>query len=135
MRILFKTSASRYLVVGISVYVLELIIIAVSQTLGAGDLLAVTLSFWLGLIVSFILQKVFTFGDKRLQRKVLLPQLLAVCLLVIFNFVFTIAINRLLRDAWPVTLTRTLALGITTIWNFHLYKTRIFNTSLGLPID
>jgi putative flippase GtrA len=118
----------RYLLVGGSVYVLELVVIVVAQRLGAGPVLAVGLSFWIGLVISFVLQKLVTFSDKRLHHKVLLPQIIAVSLLVIFNFGFTILVTKLLSHDLPTVITRTLALGITTIWNFYLYRTRIFKT-------
>ncbi|HSX53093.1 MAG TPA: GtrA family protein [Patescibacteria group bacterium] len=118
----------RYIVIGLSVYVFELAVIELAQWLGASPVWAIALSFWLGLFVSFILQKLVTFGDKRLHHRVLLPQLLAFSLLVLFNFGFTLLMANLLSGVIPAAATRTLALGITTIWNFYLYKTRIFKT-------
>lgn len=117
----------RYLVIGISVYIFELLVIVLMQKAGSGPVMAVAASFWLGLTLSFGLQKVITFGDRRLQRRILLPQVAAYCGLVLFNFGFTVLMTRLLQDVMPIAVIRTLALGITTIWNFYLYKTRIFN--------
>lgn len=119
----------RYLVIGASVYLFELLVIFMVQQLGGSALLAVGLSFWLGLILSFILTKFVTFQDRRTHRKVVIPQVIAVTLLVLFNFGFTILVTKLLIHALPAVATRTLALGITTIWNFYLYRTRIFKTS------
>ena len=124
-----KTSLGKYLIVGGSVYLLELFVIVVAQHNGASAVLAVGLSFWIGLMVSFGLQKFVTFGDKRTHHKVLLPQFLAVTLLVFFNFGFTLLVTALLKNWLPPVVTRTLALGTTTMWNFYLYKTRIFSKS------
>jgi putative flippase GtrA len=121
-----KTPVQRYLVIGVSVYLFELLVIVAAQALGANSVLAVGISFWLGLLASFGLQKVITFGDKRTHYRVLLPQLAAFSLLVLFNFGFTLLFTKLLEDTLPAVWCRTLALGITTIWNFYLYKTRIF---------
>ena len=129
LRALLKRPGGRYIVIGGSVYVLELIVIVIAQQMGANAVLSVGLSFWIGLVVSFILQKLVTFGDKRLRRRVLLPQIAAFSLLVLFNFGFTLLVTKLLSPALPAVLTRTLALGVTTIWNFYLYKTRIFKTN------
>jgi putative flippase GtrA len=118
----------RYLIIGGSVYLFELVVIFVAQYLGANALVAVGLSFWLGLIVSFVLQKIVTFGDRRLHHKVLVPQIIAFSTLVLFNFCFTLLITDILIGLLPAVVTRTLALGLTTIWNFYLYKTRIFKT-------
>lgn len=121
----------RYLIIGISIYLFELVVIVVAQAWGASAVFAVGLSFWLGLIVSFLLQKLVTFGDKRLHHKILIPQIIAFSLLVLFNFGFTILVTKLLVSFIPAVLTRTLALGITTLWNFYLYKTRIFKPPGG----
>jgi putative flippase GtrA len=123
------TEGRRYIIIGVSVYLFELIVIVVSQLLGASAVVAVGLSFWLGLLVSFGLQKVVTFGDRRLHHKILIPQIVAFSLLVLFNFGFTLLVTKLLQAWLPAVITRTLALGTTTIWNFYLYKTRIFKKS------
>ncbi len=116
----------RYLIVGGSVYVLELIVIVMAQRLGASAVAAVAWSYSIGTLVSFGLQKLFTFGDKRMHHKVVASQLLTTGLLLSFNFGFTLLVTKLLSPPFPPTVTRTVALGITTIWNFYLYKTRIF---------
>lgn len=124
---LLRKPGTRYLMVGGSVYVLELVIIVLAIRWGANNIVAVGLSFWVGVALSFLLQKFFTFGDKRVHHAILLPQVIAVMLLVFFNFGFTIVVTELLQDYIPATVTRTLAIAMTTIWNFYLYKTRIFN--------
>src|SRR6266576_4853113 len=126
LRKLLATSGGRYLVIGGSVYLLELVVIVVAQELGASAVVAVGLSCWIGLIVSFGLQKIITFGDRRLHHRVLIPQIIAYSLLVVFNFGFTIGVTKLLSNVVPAVATRTLALAITTLWNFYLYRTRIF---------
>lgn len=116
----------RYILIGGSVYIFELLIIVLAQRNGASPVVAVGLSFWLGCIVSFILTKIVTFGDKRTHHRILIPQIVAVMLLVLFNFGFTLLVTKLLQSFLPPVVTRTLALGTTTFWNFYLYKTRIF---------
>lgn len=125
---LLSTPARRYVFIGGSVYLLELAVIVIAQGLGSSAVVAVGLSFWVGLVVSFALQKLVTFGDKRTHHRILVPQLAAFSLLVLFNFGFTILLTKLLSNVLPAVATRTLALGLTTIWNFYLYKTRIFKT-------
>lgn len=124
---LLRRPLYRYVVIGVSVYAFELAVIVAAQSLGASPVLAVSASFWFGLLVSFWLQKLVTFGDKRMQHRILLTQFIAVLLLVLFNFGFTVLLIRLLEHRFPAAFIRTGALGITTIWNFYLYRTRIFN--------
>jgi putative flippase GtrA len=89
VRELLKKPGYRYLIIGGSVYVFELLVIVIAQQLGAGAVVAVGLSFWLGLFVSFGLQKAVTFGDRRIGHKVLLPQIAAFGLLVLFKPILT----------------------------------------------
>lgn len=117
----------RYLVIGGSVYVIELIIIIGLQKSGMDATPAVGIAFLSGLALSFLLQKMVTFNDRRLHHRILLPQVTAYSLLVIFNFSFTLLLTEMLSAVIPATVIRTIALAITTIWNFYLYKTRIFN--------
>lgn len=117
----------RYVLVGGTVYILELLVIVAAQAMGASAVVAVAFSFTLGLIVSFFLQKLFSFSDHRMHHKIVVPQAIAVGLLVIWNFCFTIGVTRLLQDTMPPTITRTIALAITTVWNYYLYNTRIFH--------
>jgi putative flippase GtrA len=116
----------RYVVVGGSTYILELMVIVVAARLGASPLVAVAVSFWIGLLLSFTLQKLVTFGDNRTHHRVLLPQIATFTLLVLFNFGFTLLVTKALQHVLPTVVIRTLAIGITTMWNFYLYKRRIF---------
>lgn len=122
-----KPQIKRYLVIGVSVYMLELLIIITAQSFGASSVIAVTLSFWIGIFSSFLLQKFITFGDKRVHHRVLLSQIILYSLLVLFNFGFTLVLTKMLSSTMPVVFIRTLAIAITTIWNYYLYKTHIFN--------
>jgi putative flippase GtrA len=117
----------RYLIIGGSVYLFELAVIVVAQRQGASAPLAVGISFCLGTIVSFLLQKIVTFSDKRMHHRVLIPQIIATTLLIVWNLTFSVVLTKLLEHHVPAVVTRTLALGITTVWNFYIYKTHIFN--------
>lgn len=123
------SSFQRYVIIGLSVYLFELLVIVLAQKLGVSSVVAIGISFWSGLMVSFLLQKFVTFGDKRMHRHVLSMQVAAFSLLVLFNFGFTLLMAKLLSSLMPAVIIRTLALGVTTIWNFYLYRTRIFKVS------
>lgn len=134
LRKLLERPGYRYLVIGGSVYVLELLIIVVAQWLGATAVWAVAISFCLGTLVSFFLQKLVTFNDKRMHHRILIPQLIATGLLIAWNLGFSVLLTKLLQNHFPAVVTRTLALAVTTIWNFYLYKTRIFKQADELAI-
>ena len=76
--------------------------------------------------MSFFLQKILTFGDTRMHHRILIPQLIATIILVVWNFGFSLLVAHILAHHTPAIVSRTIALGITTIWNFYIYKTRIF---------
>lgn len=135
IRLLLQRPGYRYLLIGGSVYVFELAVIVIAQAWGASAVWAVALSFCLGTLVSFFLQKIVTFGDKRMHHRILLPQLIATTLLVLWNLGFSVLLTKLLEQHVPAVVTRTLALGITTMWNFYLYKTRIFKQAPPVIID
>jgi putative flippase GtrA len=121
-----ERQGARYIVVGGSTYVVELIVIVVALHFGMSAVWSVGISFFVGLIVSFVLQKLITFGDRRTRPKILLPQIITFSLLVAFNFGFTEFATYLLQHDMPLVVIRTLVIGITTIWNYYLYRTRIF---------
>lgn len=126
---LSKTT-QRYLIIGSLVYVFELLVIVVAQAWGANAVAAVGVSFWLGLIVSFGLQKLLSFGDKRMHYKILLSQIIAFSLLVLFNFGFTLLVTYLISPPMTAFFSRTIALAITTVWNFYIYRKFIFKKEL-----
>lgn len=126
---LMSRPGGRYLIIGGSVYAFELAVIVAAQAWGASPPWAVAISFCLGTAVSFLLQKLITFGDKRMHHRILIPQVIATTVLVLWNLGFSVLLTKLLQNVLPAVATRTIALLITTIWNFYLYKTRIFNNA------
>lgn len=126
---LLKRPGIRYLFIGGTVYAFELAVIVIAQAFGASAVWAVAISFCLGTTVSFFLQKLVTFNDKRMHRRILIPQLIVTSLLILWNLGFSIVLTKLLQHHFPAVVTRTIALLITTIWNFYIYKTRIFKNN------
>jgi putative flippase GtrA len=126
---LLRRPGYRYLAIGGSVYLFELFVIVVAQRFGASAPWAVAISFCLGTLVSFFLQKLVTFGDRRMHHRILIPQVVATAILIVWNLGFSVLLTKLLEDTLPAVVARTIALGITTIWNFYIYKTRIFKIS------
>ena len=128
-------TTKRYLLIGGSVYAIELGAIVVVQRLGAKPVAAVAISYWIGFVFSFILQKLVTFKDRRTHHKVLIGQLLAYAALVLFNFGFTIVVTKSLSSVLPAPVIRTIAIAVTMLWNFKLYKTAIFKDSNEVPLN
>ena len=71
LRSLLKRRGIRYLFIGGVVYVFELAVIVLAQGYGASAVGAVAISFCAGTLVSFLLQKLVTFGDRRMHHRIL----------------------------------------------------------------
>jgi putative flippase GtrA len=103
------------------------VILFCKNVVGTNDITAVAISFWVGLIVAFVLQKIFTFNERSRGRKVV-KQSILYGLLVLFNYLFTLFFVGIFTDYIDVVIARTLALIITTIWNFLIYNNYLFKT-------
>jgi putative flippase GtrA len=126
---LLKRPGLRYLFIGGTVYLFELAVIVIAQANGASAVWAVAISYCLGTSVSFFLQKLVTFEDTRMHHRILIPQMIAMAVLILWNLGISVVLTKLLHPYLPTVVIRTLAILITTIWNFYLYKTRIFTNS------
>lgn len=117
----------RYVFIGGTSYAIELgALYTVSELIGLGPVIGVALSFWIGLIVSFLLQKYLTFQDRKSSSRRLFKQSVAYGLLVVFNYGFTILFVYYAEPILQLFIARTLALIITTLWNFIIYSKIIF---------
>ncbi len=87
-----------------------------------GSLGAVAISFWVGFCVAFTLQKTLTFKNYDRRPGIVARQLGLYCLLVAFNYGFTLLAVRLLESKMSVFVIRTGVIGIITSWNFVIYR-------------
>lgn len=118
----------RYIFIGGVSYAVELIVLlSLANLLLLSPELSVACSFWIGLIVSFLLQKYIAFGNSVSDKKTVGKQTTLYGLLVLFNYSFTIAFVGIFTDLLGLFVARTAALLLTTIWNYLAYKKLIFN--------
>src|SRR5438132_1018606 len=101
LKAMMQKPGYRYLFIGGSIYLFELAVIVVAQQFGASAVWAVALSFGLGTLISFFLQKFVTFGDKRMHHKILIPQIIATTLLILWNLGFSVLVTKLLQHHAP----------------------------------
>lgn len=121
-----RTPFVRYLLAGGVSYVIEIgSILVLLRFLNFTDIASVAVSFWAGLLASFGLQKLLVFSSKTTKKRTLHQLLLYLCL-VAFNYGFTLGMVALLSPAVHVTIARSAALLVTTIWNFIFYSKIIF---------
>lgn len=119
----------KYLLVGGSTYALELLVIYLLKLFGLNDVIAVGIAFWFGLAASFVLQKLIAFSNKDRSARTVGRQAIMYGMLVAVNYVFTLGTVALFSETFGVFLTRTVALIITTFWNFFIYRNVIFKNT------
>lgn len=124
-----NNTAMRYLLVGGGSYVIEIGVLFSLKKLGLSNLASVAISFWIGLISSFLLQKFITFKSSSPSKKHLGMQIILYLSLVAFNYVFTLLLVGTIGKAINVLIIRTLAIICTTVWNYYFYKIHIFSDS------
>jgi len=113
----------RYLFVGGLSFVIEISALYIlNQLLHIHPTVSVAISFWVGFVVAYVLQKLVTFKNKERTRRAIAKQLIGYSLLVLWNYLFTLAVVELFQDTLSVLLLRTIVIAITTVWNYVLYK-------------
>lgn len=118
----------RYLVVGGTAYVIEISTLAILKYgVNLSAVRSVAISFWVGLISAFLLQKAVTFKNYERTHKALARQVFLYGLLVAWNYLFTLFIVKLFASSVSVIIVRTVIIALVTCWNFPLYK-KIFRT-------
>lgn len=124
----FNTTTLRYLIVGVAGVVFEIFIIFLMKGIFlASNELSITISFWLGIIFSFTLQKFFAFQNPGVEVKMLGGQIFAYGTLLIVNYLFTLFFVNIFSSFFGVYIARMIALIIMTCWNYIVYKKIIFN--------
>ena len=123
-----KTSTLlRYIIVGGTSYAIEFtVLLLLVHVLHFNTTLAVSIGFWLGLVISFLLQKFLAFKNTDTRARRLTIQTVYYALLVLFNYGFTLLFVHLLEPFIDLSIARSLALIITTAWNYIIYKKVIF---------
>lgn len=120
----------RYIFIGGMSFLIEIAaIFLLVHAIHLPSVAAVAISFWVGLIVSFVLQKYLAFQDKRISPKHLLKQSISYGILIIINYLFTLLFVSYFEDMINLFLARTIALVITTGWNYVIYSKIIFKRS------
>lgn len=113
----------RYVFVGGFAYVTEMVVLFSLQTwLHFSNVAAVAISFWVGFLVAFVLQKYIAFQNREASRRVIARQLAGYSVLVVWNYIFTLVLVRVLGQHMPVMLSRTFAIIMITAWNYGFYK-------------
>lgn len=118
-----NNTAVRYVVVGGLAYVVEMgVLFVLSTTFGVSSVMAVAISFWIGFVVAFVLQKFVAFQHHDTRPKVVARQLALYSTLVAWNYVFTLAVAQIFANFASIFVLRTIVILVVTLWNFAVYR-------------
>ena len=121
---------ARYLLVGGLSYLIEMgCLVGLRNGLGLGATLSVAISFWIGFVVAYILQKFIAFQNHDRSKQVIAKQLVGYSLLVGWNYIFTLVVVGVFEQYASVFLLRTIIIIITTLWNYAIYRLLFKNNS------
>ena len=104
----------RYILIGGLAYISEISVIYILTGSGLTPITSVAIAFWIGLIVSFLLQKLIAFKNYSFASKTIATQIPVYICLVLFNYLFTLIFVWALSNFIPLIAARTIALLITT---------------------
>ncbi len=120
---------ARYIFVGGLSYIVDImVLIGLYEGIHTSRALAASASFWTGLVISFVLQKFVAFQDFQQEIKALSRQVVGYGMLVAFNYLLTVFIVSIFPGK-DIILSRTLAVALTTLWNFVIYRRLIFRAT------
>lgn len=123
MHNLRSNKLARYIVVGGVAYLIEMSALYALKTMAHLDgVMAVAISFWVGFVAAFLLQKYVTFQHKDARPKVLARQLMWYSMLVAWNYTFTLAVAHYFANTASIFVLRTVVILIVTTWNFAVYR-------------
>jgi len=130
---MLKKQFIRYVLAGGTSYAIELsTLLSIYHFAHTSREVATAIAFWVGLVLTFVLQKLFSFQDYRKEMKVLTKQGLVYGVLTLWNYGFTILIVSLFSNN-DIIFSRTLAQLILVSWSFIIYKKYIFK-NVNMPV-
>lgn len=119
----------RYAVVGVTSLVADyLVFLTLYYIFDTGTAVAAPAGIILGLIVNFILNKLWSFDNQESSKKNVTKQIVLYLLLVLVNILFTYFLIETLKNAFnfePKHI-KLLASACTIMWNYTIYQKIIF---------
>ena len=121
----------RYIIVGGLAYLVEMAtLFGLKHEAKFSSVKSVAISFWVGLVVAFLLQKIITFKNHDRRIHILAKQIIAYGCLVLFNYLVTLITVKLLTPRLSVFIVRTMIIVLATIWNYYFYSLLFKQTSV-----
>ena len=121
-------SVVKYICVGIVSIIVDYgLLLLFYRALGVPLEAATAAAFIIGLVVNFMLNRLWSFNAKPGRRNAI-RQVVLYGILVLLNTLFTVFVVGLASDQWniPPEISKPVCVLITTVWNYILYKKIIF---------
>ena len=132
---MYRQKIYTYLLVGVTSYIIEMGSLYLFNIIfGLSGVVAVAISFWVGFIVAFILQKWVTFKNHDKATRTVTRQLIAYSILAFWNYGFTLVAVAVFSQSISVFMIRTITIMIITLWNFMIYN-MIFRQAPTRPAE
>jgi putative flippase GtrA len=123
MEKLRSNKLARYVAVGGLSYVIEMAVMyGLQEVLHLDTVLVVAISFWVGFVAAFLLQKYIAFRHRDGRAHIVVRQITLYGALVAWNFIFTLLVAHFFEPYAPIFVLRTVVILIITIWNFAAYR-------------
>ena len=123
----FSKQFIRYIIAGLTSLLFELVVLWFAHDVfSLSTQISVSISFWVGLVVAFMLQKFFTYKEHTKTFRVVSKQMVLYGLLVAWDYVFTLLFVSLFAPYITIYIARLLSIVFIVCWNYLIYKKYIF---------
>jgi putative flippase GtrA len=122
---LYRHHFIRYLFVGGTTFIIDIgLLYSLHSKLKIGLTLATSLGYWVSVIYNFLLNRSWTFSQR--ERSDLRKHLLSYCVLLGFNYLFTVIFVAMVSHETNYLIAKALAVMVQMTWTYVIYKRLIF---------
>lgn len=122
--VLYNNRVARFLLVGGLSFVLDLgLLVLLHEVFGVALWAATPIAFIVSLVFNFLLQRAFTFRATNKKSISAFKYLLLVAFNIVVTDLIVVGFDAL---GWSYVYGKTIATGLTTVWNYFLYRHWIF---------
>lgn len=113
----------RYIIAGFAAYLIEMgALFVLRSVFGLDPVAAVAISFWVGFVAAFVLQKFLAFRQHDARPRVIVRQVVIYSALVAWNYVFTLLVAHFFANVASIFVLRSVVILVVTSWNFAVYR-------------
>lgn len=124
---IFSKQFIRYAIAGLASLLFELVVLWFAHDVfSLSTQISVSISFWAGLVVAFMLQKFFTYKEHTKTPGVVSKQMVLYGVLVAWDYIFTLVFVSLVAPYSTIYIARFVSIIFIVSWNYLIYKKYIF---------